>query len=161
MKRIWAPWRSEYIGSPDKGTCPFCTAPEDPATAHVVYSDETNIVLLNKYPYTGGHLLISPRRHLASLDDLDSNESRGMFVLTRTCVKVLKEAFSPHGFNIGMNLGRVAGAGIADHVHLHVVPRWKGDTNFMPVLSDTRVLSSHLDETYGILKPLFDKAVAE
>ncbi len=155
MNRIWAPWRGEYIGSPKSNTCPFCQAPENAVQSHLLYSDATSLVMLNKYPYTGGHLLISPLRHIAGLEDLAPDESSGLFGLAQASVAVLKTAFSPDGFNIGMNLGSSAGAGIADHLHMHVVPRWNGDTNFMPVVSGTKVLSSHLDETYKILKPLF------
>ncbi len=158
MDRIWAPWRSEYIGSPDSGVCPFCHAPSDPLESHTLYSDSDTLVILNKYPYTGGHLLISPQRHIARLDELSAGESQGLLTLINLSVKALETAFKPHGFNIGMNLGRVAGAGVADHLHAHVVPRWNGDTNFMPVLSDTRVLSTHLDETYRILRPLFENS---
>ncbi len=158
MERIWAPWRGEYIASKGPGVCPFCHALDDPAASHVLYSDSTSLVMLNKYPYTGGHLLISPIRHIASLEDLEGKEPEALFALTRASVRALKAAFNPNGFNIGMNLGKPAGAGIAGHLHVHVVPRWDGDTNFMPVLSDTKVLSSHLDETYGILKPLFKES---
>lgn len=115
--------------------------------------------MLNKYPYTGGHLLISPLRHIAALDKLTADESADLFTLTRASVAVLKTAFKPNGFNLGMNLGSSAGAGIADHIHMHVVPRWEGDTNFMAVVSETKVLSSHLDETYEILRPIFNQTL--
>jgi len=155
MKRIWAPWRSRYISSPKSGSCPFCDAQNKTNESHLLYSDSLSTVILNKYPYTGGHILISPHRHIAELEELSVDESTDIFSLARASVSALKAAFKPDGFNIGMNLGTSAGAGIADHLHLHVVPRWDGDTNFMPVLADTKVLSSHLDETYEILKPLF------
>ncbi len=156
MKSIWAPWRGEYIGAAKSKTCPFCHARENPKGSHLLYSDKVNIIILNKYPYTGGHLLISPIRHIAAMDELTSDESQGLFSLASLSVTALKSAFKPHGFNIGMNLGTAAGAGIANHIHMHVVPRWDGDTNFMPVISKTKVLSMHLDETYKILKPLFN-----
>ncbi|MFQ5427723.1 MAG: HIT domain-containing protein [Thermodesulfobacteriota bacterium] len=157
MQRIWAPWRSEYIGSEKSDICPFCHASENGSAAHLLYSGSLSTVLLNKYPYTGGHLLISPLRHIALLEDLNPEESIDLFRLMRASVATLKSAFSPDGFNIGMNLGKSAGAGIEDHLHVHVVPRWDGDTNFMPVLSETRVLSEHLDETCEKLKPIFDR----
>jgi len=155
MKKIWAPWRSRYISSPKSGSCPFCNARDNKKKSHLLYSDSLAAVILNKYPYTGGHILISPLRHIALLEELSVDESTDIFSLARASVAALKAAFKPDGFNIGMNLGASAGAGVADHLHLHVVPRWDGDTNFMPVLADTKVLSSHLDETYEILKPLF------
>ncbi|MFQ5480873.1 MAG: HIT domain-containing protein [Thermodesulfobacteriota bacterium] len=156
MQKIWAPWRSDYIGSEKSGACPFCNAGEDSAS-HLLYSGSLSSVILNKYPYTGGHILISPLRHIALLEDLDPEESIDIFRLMRASVASLKKAFSPDGFNIGMNLGHAAGAGIKDHLHLHVVPRWEGDTNFMPVLGDTKVISAHLDETCAILKPIFNR----
>jgi len=155
MKKIWAPWRSRYISSPKSGSCPFCNARDNEKKSHLLYFDTLAAVILNKYPYTGGHILISPLRHIALLEELSIDESTDIFSLARASVTALKAAFKPDGFNIGMNLGPSAGAGIADHLHLHVVPRWDGDTNFMPVLADTKVLSAHLDETYEILKPLF------
>ncbi len=156
MERIWAPWRSEYIGSKKSSTCPFCdvTADED---SHLLYSGSLSTVILNKYPYTGGHLLISPLRHIALLEELNPEESIDLFRLMRASVATLKTAFNPDGFNIGMNLGHSAGAGIEAHLHVHVVPRWDGDTNFMPVLSGTKVISQHLDETYEKLRPLFER----
>jgi len=155
MKKIWAPWRGRYISSPKSGSCPFCDAQDNANESHLLYSDTLSTVILNKYPYTGGHVLISPLRHIAELEELSADESANLFSLARASVSALKAAFNPNGFNIGMNLGSSAGAGIADHLHLHVVPRWDGDTNFMPVLAETKVLSAHLDETYKILKPLF------
>jgi len=156
MKRIWAPWRGRYISSPKSGSCPFCNARDNEKKSHLLYSDSLSTVILNKYPYTGGHILISPLRHIAELEELSADESALLFSLARASVSALKAAFNPNGFNIGMNLGTSAGAGIADHLHLHVVPRWDGDTNFMPVLAETKVLSMHLDEIYKKLKPLFN-----
>ncbi len=156
MEKIWAPWRSEYISSQKSHTCPFCDAGKNGAP-HLLYSGTHSLIILNKYPYTGGHILISPLRHTALLEDLGTDEYTDMFRLIRASVTALKTAFSPNGFNIGMNLGKTAGAGIKDHLHLHVVPRWDGDTNFMPVLSETRVLSEHLDVTHAKLKPIFKR----
>ena len=111
--------------------------------------------MLNRYPYNNCHLLVAPRRHVAALEELSAAESGAINALLGDCVRILKKALGPHGFNLGANLGRVAGAGIADHLHWHVVPRWDGDTNFMPVIAHTRVASEHLDASFALLQPLF------
>lgn len=111
--------------------------------------------MLNRYPYNNCHLLIAPRRHVAALEDLSQSESSTINSLLSASVRILKQALAPHGFNLGANLGRVAGAGIADHMHWHVVPRWNGDTNFMPVMTQTRVASEHLEASFALLEPLF------
>lgn len=159
MKSIWAPWRSEYIGSEKPESCLFCdvSGTEQKEGCYVLFSGSVSIVMLNKYPYTGGHLMIAPKRHIAGLDALSPEESIDIFRLMRVSTVALTSEISPDGFNVGMNLGKTAGAGIEDHLHMHVVPRWEGDTNFMPVLSGTKVLSVHLEETYDRLKPLFER----
>ncbi|MBI1911504.1 MAG: HIT domain-containing protein [Deltaproteobacteria bacterium] len=156
MKQIWAPWRAEYIEAEKDGKCVFCTAPlKEPLEGLVLYSGKISSVILNKFPYNSGHLLISPIRHTALLEELTPEESADMFRLMAHAVKVLKEVFRPDGFNIGMNLGRAAGAGIDEHLHMHIVPRWNGDLNFMPVLSDVKVIPEHLHKTLEKLRPRF------
>jgi ATP adenylyltransferase len=149
MERIWAPWRLEYVQSADEQPgCVFCRAPGLPdEEALVVHRGAAAFVLLNKYPYTGGHLMVAPYRHCGELRDLAEEEALEVHRLATTAVEVLTAVMSPQGFNLGWNLGRVAGAGVVDHVHEHVVPRWAGDTNFMPVLADVRVMPEHLAET--------------
>ena len=160
MERLWTPWRMEYIKGADAAdTCFLCEAPnldpEQDDRTYILHRGRDAFVILNIYPYNTGHLMVAPYRHTADLESLGAEEGLEGFGLLRRSVEALKGAFDPHGFNIGMNLGRVAGAGIPDHLHFHVVPRWGGDTNFMPVLSDTKVLPEMLDETYAKLKPLF------
>lgn len=158
MQSIWAPWRAEYIYQTRKPAgCIFCLLssqrdaagnPSDDQRNHVLLRDRTCFALLNAYPYTGGHLMVAPYRHTGEMDELSEDELRDLFVLLRRCRNILRKAFQPDGFNLGMNLGRVAGAGIADHLHLHLVPRWNGDCNFMTVVGDLRVVSEGLDQTY-------------
>ncbi|HHW43223.1 HIT domain-containing protein [Desulfofundulus thermobenzoicus] len=154
MERLWAPWRTEYIGK-DKGEgCIFCeklASTEDEAN-YLLLRGEKTFVILNLYPYNNGHLLIAPKRHVGELLDLSEEELLELGQMTRRMVSLLRSAFNPDGFNIGVNLGKVAGAGIPGHFHIHVVPRWNGDNNFMPVLGDVRVISEGLDTTYRKLK---------
>ncbi len=159
-RQLWAPWRSGYIrASHRKDTrCIFCFGALREASRRrrlVLYLDPQACVMLNRYPYNNGHLLIAPRRHLADPEQLSAAEAAAIGALQTASVRILRQALAPHGFNLGANLGRVAGAGIADHLHWHVVPRWNGDTNFMPVLTQTRVVSEHLDASYALLHPLF------
>lgn len=143
-RQLWAPWRLEYIQQADElEGCIFC-APEEEL---VVARGELGLVLLNRFPYSSGHLMVAPVRHVGELDGLTDEEARELHRLTVAGVAALRSAYAPDGFNLGWNLGRVAGAGVVDHVHLHVVPRWSGDTNFMPVLADVKVLPEHLHET--------------
>jgi ATP adenylyltransferase len=150
-KPLWAPWRLEYIKRADERPgCVFCDEAEgrlDPAESLLVLAGHAAIVLLNKYPYSSGHLMVAPRRHVGELADLTDGEVLEINRLAVTSIDALTRVYGPDGFNLGWNLGRVAGAGIADHVHLHVVPRWSGDTNFMPVLADVKVIPEHLLET--------------
>ena len=158
MERIWAPWRLEYIEMADKtDDCIFCAFPREgrDAERYVLHQGERAFVILNAFPYSNGHLMVAPRMHTASLDDLDAETGIEVFALIRASINALKAAYQPDGFNIGVNMGRVAGAGIADHIHVHVVPRWNGDTNFMAVVGDTRVLPASLAATYERLKPHF------
>jgi len=149
VKQLWAPWRLEYIklAHEDQG-CVFCRAVEgDDEERLVVRRGSHAIVLLNKYPYSSGHFMVAPTRHVGEYGDLDEEEVLELHRLAAAGMGALAETFAPQGYNVGWNLGRIAGAGVVDHVHLHVVPRWAGDTNFMPVLADTKVLPEHLQET--------------
>ena len=149
MERLWAPWRLEYIKSADDGTgCVFCAAVEgDDEEKLVVHRGEHAIVLLNKFPYASGHFMVAPSRHLGDFGGLSDEELVEVHRLANAGTGALAQPYAPQAFNLGWNLGRVAGAGVVDHVHLHVVPRWAGDTNFMPVLADVKVLPEHLEET--------------
>ena len=155
-KPVWAPWRLEYIAHADEQDgCVFCDEAGgdiDPADSLLVHADSDAIALLNKYPYASGHLMVAPRRHVGAIGALSDDEALEIHRLAVRAVAVLGEVYGPGGYNLGWNLGRVAGAGIADHVHLHVVPRWSGDTNFMPVLADVKVIPEHLLETRDRLR---------
>ncbi|ORJ63429.1 HIT family protein [Geothermobacter hydrogeniphilus] len=156
MKQLWAPWRMSYINGDDKDAtagCIFCvrdSADED-GDRLILHRGEHAFIIMNKYPYSNGHLLVAPYRHTADLSELSDAEALEMHRLTVLARDALRSWGNPDGFNIGMNWGRVAGAGIEDHLHLHIVPRWNGDTNFMPVFSDVRVIPQHLQETYTLL----------
>jgi ATP adenylyltransferase len=149
MERLWAPWRLEYIKRADDDTgCVFCRAAEAPdEDALVVHRAEHAFVLLNKFPYASGHLMAAPYRHVGEFGELKDEEALELHRLAQQSLQALAAVYEPHGYNLGWNLGRVAGAGVVDHVHQHVVPRWGGDTNFMPVLADVKVLPEHLAET--------------
>lgn len=152
MDSLWAPWRMEYILGPKSGPCFLCIQPDETGKSDmehlILYRGKHGFVVMNKYPYANGHLMIVPNQHTAFIDDLDEETMLELFLLLKRSKSVLDQTLSPHGFNIGMNLGRVAGAGLDTHLHLHIVPRWNGDTNFMPVLAETRVISEHINETY-------------
>ena len=155
MERLWAPWRMEYIAEEPRPGCLFCRViehPDDKDAALVVWRPQGAIVLLNKFPYNPGHAMVAPQAHLAGLEDLDDAQTADLMRALRRTITVLKSSLKPEGFNIGANQGRVAGAGIPDHVHLHVVPRWNGDTNFMPVIANTSVLPAALDEVAAKLR---------
>ena len=157
MKRIWAPWRIRYIENPKPEGCVLCDKPKgnDDAESYILYRGHYNYVMLNLYPYNPGHLMIVPYRHLDSPDKLETVELHEHYEILTRCLKVVRVVFDCQGINLGMNLGRVAGAGIADHIHSHLVPRWNGDNNFMPVLADVRVIPEALAETYQkLLGPL-------
>ena len=157
MKQLWAPWRLEYILSEKTKTCIFCHHPLSGQNKKslLLHAGPSSLVLLNRYPYTSCHLLIAPRTHTSNLSELDADEMLDLFSILRRSIEVLKNAVKPAGFNIGMNLGRVAGAGITRHLHLHIVPRWQGDTNFMPIAAEAVVLPEHLEKTYNRLAPVF------
>jgi len=157
--RLWAPWRYQYIRSAGAtDSCIFCFGKLDAAERKrrlILYAGRDAIVMLNRYPYNNGHLMVAPRRHVASPELLTREERAIIGELVSDCCVHLRTALNPSGLNVGANLGRSAGAGIADHMHWHVVPRWDGDTNFMPVLASTRVLSQHLQSSFEMLAPLF------
>lgn len=153
MKHLWAPWRLAYVAGPKGAGCFLCEAldSKDDRATLLVHRAELGFLILNRYPYNTGHLMVVPNRHLARLDALTKEEADTLMQLTILAVRGLEHMAGPQGFNIGMNLGRAAGAGIEDHLHMHVVPRWISDTNFMPVIGDTKVLPEHLEETYDRL----------
>ena len=157
MKQIWAPWRMEYIQMEKEEGCILCEKPrlDGDAANYILYRGDKNFVIMNSYPYNPGHLMIAPYRHIASLEELTDEELHDHFDIVRLSITVVRQVFSPGGFNLGMNIGKVAGAGIEDHVHTHIVPRWQGDTNCMPVISDIRVVPEALAETYQKLKGKF------
>lgn len=162
MKKLWAPWRMKYItgetGKESKG-CIFCLKPKEKKDKDnfILIRGKRAFVMMNIFPYNNGHLMIAPYRHVGNFASLNDEELLEMMHLAQACQNAMKKAMKPQGFNLGFNLGRVAGAGIEDHLHLHLVPRWNGDTNFMPVLADTKIVSEALDDTFKKLK----KALSE
>ena len=160
MDRIWSPWRHTYVTrSEEPKDCVFCAAAngDEECGPLLVHDGDLAYVILNLYPYNAGHLMVVPRRHVATLALLEPDELNEMARLTQRSEQVLTEAFKPQGINVGMNLGRPAGAGIVDHLHIHLVPRWNGDTNFMTVVGEVRVLPEELPQTAQRLRPLFAK----
>ena len=158
MERLWAPWRMTYINQEPRPGCLFCRAlsdPSDPDAELVVWRPQGALVLLNKFPYNPGHVMVAPAAHKAGLEDLDAAESAALMSALGRTISVLRQELKPEGFNVGANIGRVAGAGVPDHVHLHVVPRWNGDTNFMPVLGEVKVVNEHLQATAEKLRRAF------
>jgi ATP adenylyltransferase len=161
MERLWTPWRMEYIrsaGSEDQDGCIFCDLPVkgDDEAVYILGRTDRAFAILNAYPYNPGHLMVAPFRHVGQLEVLDESELVETGTLLQLSIRALRDVMQPQGFNLGMNLGRVAGAGLPDHLHWHVVPRWDGDTNFMPIVGQTKVLPELLDETYAKLRPVFD-----
>jgi ATP adenylyltransferase len=160
-QRIWAPWRLAYVKDASKDVeqeCIFCVKPAagDDEANLIVHRGERCFVILNLFPYTNGHLMVAPYEHTGSLTDLDAPTLAELMGLGQRAITVLEREYRPHGFNIGFNQGRVAGAGVEHHIHMHVVPRWGGDTNFMHVLGDTRVMPQSLEQSYEALKGTFD-----
>jgi len=159
MKVLWAPWRMDFIlrAREKSASCIFCDLPKEKKSAQnlVLHKGKKAFVILNRYPYSNGHLMVVPRRHLALVQDLNAVEHAELGFLMGRSIKALKKAFNPGGFNIGLNLGRVAGAGIEDHIHYHVVPRWVGDASFMPVVGNARVIPEAVKETYRKLAKVF------
>jgi ATP adenylyltransferase len=157
VERLWTPWRMSYVAGAPKSDCLFCDAAADSHDEEnlILYRGDRALVMLNLYPYNTGHLMVAPLSHGADLARLRPDESAEMWRLTQLAVAALGQEYRPDGFNVGMNLGRVAGAGVPDHLHLHVVPRWNGDTNFMPITADTKVLPEGLGDTYRRLRARF------
>lgn len=159
MDRLWAPWRLEYIQGPEDNHCVFCVD-EDSANDQarlVVFRGEYSYVIMNRYPYSNGHLMVTPYRHLSDPAALDNNEVLEIHHLMIRCQSVLTDTCTAQGFNVGWNFGVASGAGLAGHLHMHVVPRWQGDSNFMPVLAETRVIPQHIEKTYSLLANAFLK----
>ncbi len=161
--RIWAPWRLKYVKDASKDIeeeCIFCAfsgeEPKNDEANLIVHRGERCFVILNKFPYTNGHLMVAPYEHVGSLAAIDSETTTEMMDLAKQAMTILEGNYSPHGYNVGFNQGRVAGAGVEHHIHMHVVPRWGGDTNFMPVLADTRVMPETLEQSYEALAGSFD-----
>jgi ATP adenylyltransferase len=152
MDYLWAPWRIKYINKAreEEESCFLCSKPirKNDAVDLILFRGQYCYVIMNSYPYNTGHLMVTPYRHFANLEDMNSKERNEQFKLISNSITVLKEVFKAEGFNIGMNLGRIAGAGIDKHIHAHVVPRWAGDTNFMPVVSEIKVVNEALEDTY-------------
>ena len=160
MQHLWCPWRMDYILGPKPESCVFCIPghTDEDEERLILYRGQWNFIIMNKFPYNNGHLMVTPYRHLMNILDLTKEEASEQYELTRQCVAVLREAFTmPPGFNIGLNLGEAAGAGIREHLHMHIVPRWVGDASFMAVFDEVRVMPEHLSQTYAKLKPYFDK----
>lgn len=154
VKQLWAPWRHAFVAGPRSTRCIFCAAknPRLDRASHVVVRARHAFGMLNRYPYSTGHVLVAPYRHVARLEALRLQEWQDIWALAAELIKRLKREVRPHGLNVGMNLGRAAGAGIVGHLHLHIVPRWSGDTNFMPVLAGTKVMPQSLEQLFKVLR---------
>lgn len=160
MDQLWAPWRMPFIeGKEPRPGCIFCSKPAEDADEEnlIVYRARHCFVILNLYPYNSGHLLVVPFQHAARLEDIEPEVGAELFHVSQRAAGILREAMAPDGFNFGINQGSISGAGIADHIHLHVVPRWGGDTNFMPVLADTKVMPELLSATANKIRPMFSR----
>jgi len=153
LKILWAPWRASYVEKPGEN-CIFCKKVRENKDEEnlIILRGQRSFIMLNRYPYNTGHLMIAPYRHVADIEDLTEDEAVEIFKLLRESIKAVKKAFKPDGFNIGVNLGRAAGAGVEGHIHIHAVPRWLGDTNFMPVTANTKVMPISLEEAYERIK---------
>ena len=164
MERLWAPWRHAYVTSasgPTNDACIFCSTSEPGRDELVLVRGRVSYVILNLYPYNNGHLMVVPNRHLPNLASMEPAELAELMQLTRRAEMVLDEAYKPQGINVGINLGRPAGAGVADHLHVHLVPRWNGDTSFMSVVGHVRVLPEELPQTAARLRPIFERLARE
>lgn len=159
-RRLWAPWRLEYIKAPKPDECIFCTKPQlgDDAAGHILERRERCFSMLNAYPYANGHLMVAPYEHVPSIEDLDAPALAELMALAQRSLVALRDVYRPDGFNLGINQGKIAGAGFDEHVHLHVVPRWSADTNFMPVIGSARVLPESLASSYRALTAALDEA---
>jgi ATP adenylyltransferase len=162
LKRLWTPWRMAYIVSDKQNDgCVFCQrlaqCPEHDQENYILFRGEHAFVILNLYPYNNGHLMVLPYEHVASLEELSPDVQTEMIHLVSHFIQLMRQAMNPAGFNVGINIGKAAGAGIEDHVHIHIVPRWHGDTNFMPVIAEMRVIPESLEDTYTKLKALLQE----
>ncbi len=159
MKTLWAPWRMEYILGKKEPECIFCSYPKknNDRDNLILYRSAHNFVMMNRYPYNNGHLMVVPYIHTPTIENLSDEILLDFIKVTQRSLKSLKEIFRTEGFNIGINIGAAAGAGMEEHVHLHMVPRWAGDTSFMPVFGEIRVIPEHIMETYDKLHPIFNK----
>ena len=165
MQRIWAPWRIEYIKQPKSNKCILCTIPKKPREKDrenlLLYRGKKAYVMMNRYPYNNGHLMIVPYKHVKNIIDLSYDELLEIHRIIKLSIEALDKAMHPHGFNIGANIGAVAGAGIEDHFHIHIVPRWIGDTNFMPILANTKIMVEYLNETYDKIEKELLKIISK
>jgi len=166
VKKLWAPWRLRYLeGEGKEDGCVFCNKPKldssNDKASLILYRGEHNYIIMNLFPYNNGHVMVVPYKHTGDFCELNDAEMLEMMQLSQLVLKVFKRVFNPEGFNTGFNLGKAAGAGIRQHLHFHVLPRWTGDTNFMPVLGETRVISEHIFDTYDKLKAAFDLEAGE
>jgi ATP adenylyltransferase len=163
VENLWTPWRIEYIEKHKDDECFFCKyiKEDDDKKNKVLFRSKYSFIVMNIFPYNSGHLMVAPYRHTGNFLEIKEEELSDIMRLTQICVAVLKEVLNPEGFNIGINIGRVAGAGVEGHIHIHIVPRWNGDTNFMPVLADVKTIPEHIERTYERLKPFFDKYNSE
>ena len=160
MKVFWAPWRMEYILSDkEEVDCIFCLGDDRPKDSErlILHIGHMSMVMMNKYPYINAHLLVAPLRHVSGLDQLSNEETMDLLLMVSKSIEILKLAIHPEGFNVGLNLGKAAGAGVEEHLHFHIVPRWNGDTNFMPVLGEVKVISQDLMETKSKLLKAYSK----
>lgn len=152
MDRLWAPWRIKYVRAKEHKNCIFCLSQKSKAKNYVIFKTPYSIVMLNIFPYNNGHIMIAPIRHIARLQQLKETEALDLFRGLNKARVLLEEVLKPDGYNIGINLSKTAGAGITSHLHIHIVPRWRGDTNFMPVVHNTKIISQSLDELHKQLK---------
>ncbi len=158
MKNLWAPWRMDYILSDkEEDGCIFCPGDDRKKDKErlILYTGDNSMVIMNKYPYSNGHLLVAPVKHVYELEDLSDEENLDLICMVKKTVSILKQTMKPEGINVGLNIGSAAGAGIEEHMHFHVVPRWNGDNNFMTVINDIRLIPEHIKETYNNLFPYF------
>ncbi|HET89713.1 MAG TPA: HIT domain-containing protein [Chloroflexi bacterium] len=163
MSHLWTPWRMAYLRGEDPlpEECLFCVTPQsEDDQAHILHRGRWCYVILNRFPYNNGHLMVVPYSHVATLEELEAEPVAELMLLSQLSLYVLREAYAPQGFNLGMNIGEAAGAGVAGHIHFHVVPRWGGDTNYITTLGETRVIPEWLDQTYERLRPLFERVSA-
>lgn len=157
MKQLWAPWRIDYILGPKPGECVFCLpeTTEEDAERLILYRGRHSFVIMNKFPYSNGHIMVCPYRHVMNIEDLNQEEQTEIMDLLQHCSRILKQHFNCQGINIGLNQGEAAGAGIREHLHFHLVPRWNGDSSFMAVMDEVRTIPQHLSETWTQMLPYF------